>query len=204
MNISRFLLIDAALVIASTPILFSKGLYKKVPFIRDINNEELLENSSINAPVKEKILVLEEIANVQGSGITFEDLLGNWRFISVWKNNNDSLFSTLLRVFSANLELKKDISIDNPLSFSITVSIQFGIFLIEFLGNAYLEGEQPSLPFFFNLIELKSGSSILFNRSLEEPVKKQKPFFDLIALAESRRWLSARGHGGALLQWFKD
>ena len=204
MNIFIFLLIDAALVIAATPILFGKGHNKKVPFIRDINNEELLENSSITAPVKEKILELEKIANVQGSGITFEDLLGNWRFISVWKNNNDSLFSTLLRVFSAKLQLKKDISIDNPFKFAITVSIQFGIFLIEFSGNAYLEGEQPSLPFFFNLIVLKLGSSILLNRSLEESVKKQKPFFELIALGESGRWLSARGQGGALLLWFKD
>ena len=204
MNISIFLLIDAALVIAATPILFSKGLQKKVPFTKDINNEELLKNFSITAPVKEKILELEKIANVQGSGIIFEDLLGNWRFISVWKNNNDSLFSTLLRVFSANLQLKKDISIDNPFKFAITVSIQFGIFLIEFSGNAYLEGEQPSLPFFFNLIVLKSGTSILFNRSLVDPVKKQKPFFELIALGESGRWLTARGQGGALLLWFKD
>ena len=104
----------------------------------------------------------------------------------------------------ANLELKKDISIENPLKFFITASIQFGIFSIEFSGNGYLKGEQPLLPFFFNLIELKSGSTILVSRSLEEPVEKEKSFFALIALGENIRWLSGRGQGGSLILWLKD
>ena len=125
----------------------------------------------------------------------------------MWKkgtDKEDSVFSSLLRVFSANLELKKSLSIDQQLNFSITASIQFGIVSIEFSGNGYLKGHQPCLPFFLNHIELKSGTSILLSKSLKEPLEKEKSFFALIASGEDGRWLSARGQGGALILWLKD
>ena len=208
MNVSKFLLIDAALVIAVIPLLFFiQGGGTKSRLLLGLNKEEMLRKTVINLPDRGKLLELERKAKVQGSGIEFDSLVGNWKFVSVWKRDTDDeeyIFSSLLRAFSANLELKKDISIDNPLEFFITASIQFGIFSIEFSGNGYLKGEQPLLPFFFNLIELKLGSTILVSRSLEEPVEKEKSFFALIALGENIRWLSGRGQGGSLILWLKD
>jgi len=208
MNFSKFLLIDAVLVITVFPLLILlQNKYKKSPLLRSSIKEDLLEKTSINLPDKEKLLELEKLANSQGSGIEFDSLIGNWKFITVWKegtDKEDSVFSSLLRVFSANLELKKILSIDQQLKFSITTSIQFGIVSIEFSGNGYLKGHQPCLPFFLNLIELKSGSSILLSKSLKEPLEKEKSFFALIASGENGRWLSARGQGGSLILWLKD
>ena len=208
MNLSQFLLIDAVLVITVIPLLFLlQSKNKKSPLIRSSKKEALLEKTSINLPDKEKLLELEKLASSQGSGIEFDSLVGNWRFVTVWKRGTgkeDYVFSSLLRVFSANLELKKILSIDQQLKFSITTSIQFGIVSIKFSGNGYLKGHQPCLPFFLNLIELKSGSSILLSKSLKEPLEKEKSFFELIALGENGRWFSARGQGGALILWLKD
>ena len=208
MNISKFLLIDAVLVITVIPLLFLlESKNKKSPLLRSSKKEDLLEKTSINLPDKEKLLELEKLASSQGSGIEFDSLVGNWKFVTVWKkgtDKEDSVFSSLLRVFSANLELKKSLSIDQQLRFSIIVSIQFGIVSIEFSGNGYLKGHQPCLPFFLNLIKLKSGSSILFSKSLKEPLEKEKSFFALIASGKNGRWLSARGQGGGLILWLKD
>ena len=208
MILSKFLLIDAVLVITVVPLLFLlQSKNKKSSLVRSSKNEDSLEKISINLPDKEKILELEKLARSQGSGIEFDSLVGNWKFVTVWKkgtNKEDSVFSSLLRVFSANLELKKSLSIDQQLKFSITASIQFGIVSIEFSGNAYLKGHQPCLPFLLNLIELKSGSSILLSKSLKEPLEKEKSFFALIASGANSRWLSARGQGGALILWLKD
>ena len=86
----------------------------------------------------------------------------------------------------------------------IITSIQFGLVSIKFSGAGYLKGKQPLLTYFFNLIELKSGSNILLARRLKEPADKEKPFFSLIASEDNGRWLSARGQGGSLLLWLKD
>ena len=208
MNLSKFLLIDAVLVITVIPLLFLiQRKNKRSPLIQSSKKEVLLENTSINLPDKEKLLELEKWAISQGSGIEFNSLIGNWKFVTVWKkgtDKEDSVFSSLLRLFSANLELKKGLSIDQQLKFSITASIQFGIVSIEFSGNGYLKGHQPCLPFFLNLIELKSGSRILFSKILKEPIEKEKSFFALIASGEECSWLSARGQGGSLILWLRD
>lgn len=208
MNISKFLLIDAALVIASIPVVFLiQGGNKKSYILRASDKKYWLKKTSIKLPGKEKLLELEKIAKTQGSGIGLNSLFGNWKFISVWKKDSDdenSIFSSLLRVFSANLEFRRDISSDFPFVFSIITSIQFGLISIKFSGEGYLKEEQPLLHFFFNLIELKLGSNILLTRSINKPVEKEKSFFELIALDESNRWLSARIKGGSLILWLKE
>ena len=209
MNLSNFLLIEAAIVIAAIPIFYLiQAGNKKSPLFLNTNKENLSGKTSIKLPDTRELLKLEKTAKIEGSGIESDSLLGNWKFLSVWKKDTegegDSIFSSLLRVFSANLEIKKSISIKDLLNFSITASIKFGIMSIEFAGNGYLKGEQPILPFFFNLIELKLGSNILLSRSIEEPLEKGKSFFALIATGESDRWLSARGQGGSLILWLKD
>ena len=208
MNISKFLLIDAAIVIATIPIFYLiQSRHKKSPLFQNSNKENLSGKTSIKLPEKRELLELEKIAKIKGSGIESDSLFGRWKFISVCKKNTDKedpIFSSLLRTFSANLEIKKVTSIEDLPKFSITVSIKFGVISIEFAGNGYLKGEQPILPFLFNLIELKSGSSIFLSRSLEEPLEKEKLFFALIASEKEGRWLSARGQGGALILWLKD
>ncbi len=205
---TKFLLIDAALVLAIIPILFFvNGKNKRSSFFGNLTTQKLLEKTSIKLPDKEKLLKLEKLAISEGSGIEFDSLIGDWKFISVWtkgNGNKDSIFSSLLRVFSANLELKKEISTEDTLKFSIINSIQFALFSIKFSGSGYLKGKQPLLPFFFNLIELKADSNVLFRRSLDEPEEKQKPFFALIAIEKNGAWLSARGKGGGLSLWLKD
>ena len=207
MNITKFLLIDLVLLIAAIPLLFLLQRDKKnLTPRKNSNKEELLRQTSIKLPDKEKLIKLEKHAKVQGSGIGLNSLIGNWKFVSVWKegtDDEDSVFSYLLRVFFANLKLKKDPSIENLPKFLITISIQFGFISLEFSGKGYLEGSQPFLPFFFNLIELKSGSNILLSRSLKEPEQKEKSFFALIASEKNGKWLSARGQGGALMLWLK-
>tara|TARA_Y100001968_G_scaffold82512_1_gene73561 strand:- start:296 stop:922 length:627 start_codon:yes stop_codon:yes gene_type:complete len=207
MNISNFLLIDAALAIAAIPVLFLlQGEKKKSPFSQSSNKKELLRKTTIKLPEKENLIELEKIAKNQGSGIEFDSLIGDWKFVSVWKKGIDEenhIFSSLLRVFSANIEFKKDISTDDLPRFSVIASIRFGLFIIEFSGSGYLKGKQPLLPFVLNLIEVKSGSNILLSRCLEEPKENEKSYFALVALEENGAWLSARGQGGALVIWLK-
>ncbi len=208
MSMSEFLLIDAALAIAVIPLLFLiQGGIGKSPILRGSNKEELLKKTSIKLPDKEKLIELEKLAKNQGSGIEFDSLIGDWKFLSVWKKNineENLIFSSLLRIFSANIEFKKDISNEDLPKFFVIASIQFGLFTIRFSGSGYLQGKQPLLTFFLKLIELKSGSNTLFSSSLEESKEKGKSFFALIALGEDCEWLSARGQGGSVMIWLKD
>ena len=208
MNIIKFLLIDAALIIGVISLLFlHQGGKRESHLLRSPNKEDLLRKTSAKIHNKEKLIEQEKLAKIQGSGIEFDSLIGDWKFLSVWKkdiNEEDLVFSSLLRIFSAKIEFKKDISNEDLPKFSVITSIQLGLFTIKFSGSGYLKGKQPLLPFVFNLIELKSGSNILLSRSLEEPEKKKKSFFSLIALEENGKWLSARGQGGAVVIWLKD
>ncbi len=207
MNISKFILIDAALAIAVITLLFLiRGDKKKSSFLRGSNKEKVLRKTYLKLPDKKKLLELEKLAKYKSSGIEFDSILGIWKFVSVWKkiiNEEDLVFSSLLRLFSANIEFKKDLSTKNSPRFSVMASIQFGLLTIEYSGYGYLKGKQPLLMFFLKQIELKSGSKTLFSRSLKEPENNQKSFFSLIALEENGKWLSARGQDGAVVIWLK-
>ena len=208
MNISKFLLIDAVLVIAAIPLLFLlTGGNKKTPLMRSASKEELLKKSPYRLPDKKKLIELEKLAKNQGSGIESDSIIGNWKFISIWKKDideEDPIFSSLLRAFSAKIEFTKNLLTENTTELSVIASIQLGLLTIAFSGTGYLKGKQPLLPFFLNKIELKSGSKILLTRSLKEPEEKDKSFFSMIALEENDELLSARGQGGAVVIWLKD
>ena len=208
MNITKILLIDVALVIIGIPFLYLlQGGKKRSPLLRNSNKEELLKKKSIKIPDKKKLIELEKIATEKGSGIKFDSILGNWKFVSIWKKDideEDPVFSSLLRVFCAEIEFKKDISTKDLPKFSVVTSIRFGIFTIEFSGYGSLKGKQPLLPFLLNLIEVKAGSNILLRRSFDESKEKEKSFFALVALEENGEWLSARVQGGAVVIWLKD
>ena len=208
MNIFKFLLIDAALVIAAIPILFLlQGGKEKYPLLTGFSKERLLSKTSFKLPEKEKLIELEKLAKNQGSGIKFDSLLGNWKFISVWKkviDEEDLIFSLLLRIFAANIKFKKKVPTEDSAEFSVITSIQLGVFTIEFSGSGCLKGEQPLLAFFLDLIEFKSGSKKLLSRSLKKKDGDEKSFFSLIALEENGEWLTARVQGGSLVIWMKD
>ncbi len=207
MNIIKFLLIDSVLLIAAIQLLFLLQRDKKnLTPRRNSNKEELLRHTSIELPGKEKLIKLEKHAIEQGSGIRLNSLIGNWKFASVWKKDKEekkSLFSSLLRVFSANIEFKKDTSSEDLYKFSIITSIKFGILTIAFSGSGFLSGERPILLYFFNVIELNSGSNVLLRKTLREPIAEEKSVFALIAIEESGKWLSARSQGGELVLWLK-
>tara|TARA_Y100001968_G_scaffold259682_1_gene247037 strand:- start:212 stop:838 length:627 start_codon:yes stop_codon:yes gene_type:complete len=207
MNIFKFLLIDAALVIAGIPLLFLlQGAKNKSPFIEKFNKEELLKKTSVKLPDTEKLIELEKIAINQGSGIKFDSIMGDWKFVSVWKKDideEDPIFSSLLRIFSANMKFTKSISTQDLPKLSVIASIRFGLFTIEFSGPGYLKGKQPFLTFDLNLIEFKSDSNILLSRSLEEPKEQETSLFALVALEENGEWLVARGQRGSVVIWVK-
>ena len=166
-----------------------------------------MRKASGKLPDKEKLRELEKFSKEQGSGIEFDSIIGIWKFISIWKKDideEDPIFSSLLRVFSAKIEFKKDLLTKNSTELSVIASIQFGLFSIGFSGTGYLKGKQPLLPFCLNLIELKAGSNILLRRSLKEQEDKEKSFFAMIALEENDELLSARGQGGEVVIWLKD
>ena len=208
MNISKFLLIDATLILAAIPLLFLLKVNKiKSNLLRSSNKEEFPRDVSIELPIKEELIELEKLAENQGSGIEFDSLLGDWKFFSVWKKNKDeedTIISSLLRFFTAKIEFKEVLSNKKSRRLSVIASIQFGPITLKFSGKGYLKGKQPLLPFIMNLIELKSGSNIFFSRSISEREEEEKSFFALISLEENGHWLSARGQGGQVVIWIKD
>ncbi len=155
-------------------------------------------------PKYKKIKHLETISKKEGSGIRYEDLIGIWKFNSVWKKDSEEIediSSSILQVLSAKLELKKNNSKNN--NFIIENSISFGILSIIFCGQASLKGTRPLLPFFFENLIINFGSFTLIKKSLKKPEEKQMPFFSLIAICKKNNWMCARGKGGGLAVWIK-
>ena len=158
-------------------------------------------------PQYKEIKNLETISKKDGSGIRYEDLIGTWKFNSVWKEGSeeiDNISSSILQVLSAKLELKKNNSQNNIFDFRIKNSISFGILSIIFCGQASLKGKSPLLPFFFENLIISIGNFTLLNKPLKKPEEKQMPFFALIAISEENNWMCARGKGGGLAIWIKS
>ena len=160
-----------------------------------------------NLPQYSEIKNLESISKKDGSGIGYEDLIGTWKFNSVWKKGSeeiDNISSSILQVLTAKLELEKNNSQNNNIDFKIKNSISFGILSIIFYGQASLKGTRPLLPFFFENLIINIGNFTLINKSLNKPEDKQMPFFSLIAISKENSWMCARGRGGGLAIWIKS
>ena len=158
-------------------------------------------------PQYSEIKNLESISKTDGSGITYEDLIGTWKFNSVWKKGSeeiDNISSSILQVFTAQLELKENSSQKNKVDFKIKNSISFGILSITFNGQASLKGKRPLLPFFFENLIINFGNFSLINKPLKKPEEKQMPFFSLIAISKENNWMCARGRGGGMAIWIKS
>ena len=158
-------------------------------------------------PQYTEIKNLESISKKDGSGIEYEDLIGTWKFNSVWKKGSkeiDNISSSILQVLSAKLQLKKTNSQNNIVDYQIKNSVSFGILSIIFCGRASLKGSRPLLPFFFENLLINIGNFTLVNKPLKKPEEKQMPFFSLIAISKEKNWMCARGRGGGLAIWIKS
>ncbi|MDC3119200.1 hypothetical protein OA503_06025 [Prochlorococcus sp. AH-716-K03] len=158
-------------------------------------------------PQYKEIKNLETISKKDGSGIVYEDLIGTWKFNSVWKKGSeeiDNISSSILQVLSAKLELKKINSQKKSADFRIKNSISFGMLSIIFCGHASLKGPRPLLPFFFENLIINFGSLTLVKKPIKKPEDKQMPFFSLIAISKENNWMCARGRGGGLAIWIKS
>ena len=204
MNLVRFLLIDSFIVILILLIFKFNG--NKFPFLLNSNDSNIIDETCIKIPDLEKILELENLAKKKGSGISFDQLIGFWKFVSVWEKGTDKeaqLPSSLLRLFSASLELRERETNKGFLQFDILNSIEFGILSIRFKGCGEIKGPQPLLPFYFEEIQLNIGEKRLLTKTLETPDAKESPFFALIGIGDNCEWLAARGRGGGLAVWLK-
>tara|TARA_Y100001970_G_C14075122_1_gene771566 strand:- start:184 stop:690 length:507 start_codon:yes stop_codon:yes gene_type:complete len=167
-------------------------------------------NKGILLPNYSDIIKLEKFANKEGSGITFYELVGKWKFQSVWKKGSDTIdnfSSTILQILFASLELSIDETtndLSDELVFEIRNSIKFGLLTIVFFGKAFLKGKRPLLLFYFKNLYLKIGDFNIMNKSLEKIDLKKMPFFSLIAINKKKEWLCARGKGGGLAIWVRD
>ncbi len=158
-------------------------------------------------PSYKEIRELESISKKDGSGIDNEDLIGIWKFNSVWKKGSekiDNISSSILQVLSAKLELNKNYSQNKSFDFKIRNSISFGLLSIIFCGQASLKGSRPLLTFFFENLIINIGNFNLINKPIKKTEEKQMPFFSLIAISKENNWMCARGKGGGLAIWIKS
>tara|TARA_Y100000589_G_scaffold308994_1_gene326036 strand:+ start:687 stop:1184 length:498 start_codon:yes stop_codon:yes gene_type:complete len=164
-------------------------------------------NKGISLPNYKDIISLEKIANKDGSGIIFDELIGKWKFQYVWKKGKssiDNISSSLLQVLVASLELSRNESKDDSEMFVIKNSIKFGILSIVFSGEAFLKGNRPLLYFYFKNLYIQISGFNIINKTLKEVELKKMPFFSLIAIDKTKKWLCARGKGGGLAIWIRS
>ena len=76
-----------------------------------------------------EIKLLEKNSQKNGSGISYEELLGKWKFQYVWGKNSDEIKnipSSILQVLSARLELKSKHK-EDQINYEIKNSVNFGL-----------------------------------------------------------------------------
>ena len=157
-------------------------------------------------PDIKEIKILEKNSQKNGSGIIYEELLGNWKFKYVWGKESDeinNISSSILQVLSASLELKSK-NKEDQLNYEIKNSINFGLLKIIFVGNAELKGLRPLLTFYFEELKISISNFPIFKNELKKPEDKKMPFFSLIGISIKDKWLCARGRGGGLAIWVKS
>ena len=159
-----------------------------------------------NLPDIKELKLLEKNSQKNGSGIIYEELLGIWKFQYVWGKESDEIKnipSAVLQVLSAKLNLIRK-NKDDQLNFEIKNSINFGLLNIIFTGSAELKGLRPLLTFYFEELKINIGNYPIFYRKLKKPEDKKMPFFSLIGISDTDKWMSARGRGGGLAIWVKS
>jgi len=157
-------------------------------------------------PEINEIKLLEKNSQKNGSGISYEELLGIWKFKYVWGKESDeikNISSSILQVLSARLELISK-NKEDKINYEIKNSINFGLLNITFSGCAELKGLRPILAFYFEELKISISNFLIFNMDLKKPDSKKMPFFSLIGINTKDNWFCARGRGGGLAIWVKS
>ncbi len=153
-----------------------------------------------------EIKLLEKNSQKNGSGISYEELLGKWKFQYVWGKDSGEIKnipSSILQVLSARLELKSK-NKEDQITYEIRNSINLGLLNIAFTGKAELKGLRPLLTFYFEELIISISNFPIFNKELKKPEDKKMPFFSLIGISTKDKWMCARGRGGGLAIWIKS
>ena len=153
-----------------------------------------------------EIKLLEKNSQKNGSGISYEELLGKWKLQYVWGKDSDEIKnipSSILQVLSTRLELRSKKK-EDQITYEIKNSINFGLLNISFIGSAELKGLRPLLAFYFQELKISISSFLIFNKELKKPEDKKMPFFSLIGISTKDKWMCARGRGGGLAIWIKS
>ncbi len=162
------------------------------------------------------LLALEQHARRQGSGLTIQQLLGEWRLEQVWPKGGtrpQRLSAALLRGLGAQLAIRPGDG-DGAAALRIENSVGLGVLALRFTGAGRLRGPRPLLEFWFERLELRLGPTLLLARPLGPVDPRRRPFFALIGAsragaasglepdpARGPAWLAARGRGGGLALW---
>jgi hypothetical protein len=167
-----------------------------------------------DAPQGAELLELERRSRQLGSGISADQLVGEWRLDQLWSKRETSPqegAAALLRGLQACLAIElRDAhggaSGDTPNGLQLRNSVQLGPVQLRFLGPGELRGRRPLLVFRFSLWQLVWGERVLASGQLAEPAPRRQPFFALIACSAAANesgtaWLAARGRGGGLALW---
>jgi hypothetical protein len=167
-----------------------------------------------DAPQGAELLELERRSRQLGSGISADQLVGEWRLDQLWSKREASPqegAAALLRGLQACLaielrEAHRGGSGDTPNGLQLRNSVQLGPVQLRFLGPGELRGRRPLLVFRFSLWQLVWGERVLASGQLAEPAPRRQPFFALIACSAAANesgtaWLAARGRGGGLALW---
>ena len=115
-----------------------RQVIKKKSNLFNIVNSNIKNKDNLFIILREKtVLEPEKTLQIEIKSLGVDSILGNWRFNYVWQGNNsnkDSLFCSLLRAFSANLEIRKNPTHEDPFQLFLITSIKLGILSIQFSG----------------------------------------------------------------------
>ena len=152
-------------------ILKQRNLFGEI-FFKNIFNEVILvfdsRLKSIMNPFPDinEIKLLEKNSQKNGSGISYEELLGKWKFQYVWGKDSGEIKnipSSILQVLSARLELKSK-NKEDQITYEIRNSINLGLLNNAFTGKPELKGLRPLLTFYFEELIISISNLTIFNK----------------------------------------
>lgn len=154
------------------------------------------------------LLALEARSRKQGSGITQQQLVADWRLLELWDRQSQPqpAPAALLRTLQARLEIHQSAGNQadgEPAGLELRNSVRLGALELTFAGPGWLQGRRPLLRFHFERMQLSLGPWRLRQQALPAQVQGAEPFFALIAAGSDAQgtWLLARGRGGGLARW---
>jgi hypothetical protein len=153
------------------------------------------------------LLQQERRSRQEGSGITSQQLVGNWQLVDLWDRNAIPLGaqSRLLQLLQARLEIRESDSATptEPAGLRLRNSVRLGLLELAFHGPGWLQGRRPLLRFRFEALQLSLGVWRIWRQPIQAAAQGDKAFFALIAVGRDQqgRWLLARGRSGGLARW---